>query len=466
MLLLLPVSLHMCGCGRPPQGVYTPAEPAASGAEVTQVRAGAQGANLIVIALDAARADHFGVYGYARDTTPHLDRFLAESIIFEDAHSQAPNTKASVSSLLTSQFPDTHGVVGMYVALPSELSVLPEVLRAQGFRTVCFSANPFLSSSFAFGRGFDEFHEVFRDVHLDVNQLGRVPAELVAARASDWFREHQDERFFAYLHFLEPHDPYEPPEPFLSRYVSEGESEADRLMAHYDGNLAYADSVVGSLLAEIEELGLMERSVIVFLADHGEAFGEHGYFGHTGSVYTETTRVPLAFRLPPASGIEAGRLSMMVSVVDVMPTALDVLGLPFPPTMQGRSLLALLARLPAEQPTYAVSRSRGCDETGGVERPEEVTYALTTSQYTLLLGGLGKRVEVYDRVRDPGQRNNIARLEEDVTRQLLRQFEAWGHTQRVRPVVLPGGEVLVAQEQMVTPEARTQEHLKALGYLK
>ncbi len=458
------LSALACGCSRGGRGSFEPAERAASSPAVERLRAGAADANLIIIVLDAARADHLGIYGYGRDTTPNVDEFFGDSIVFEEAYCQAPNTKASVTSLFTSQFPDTHGVIGMLVALPSEVPVLAETLETSGFRTVCFSANPFVSSEFGFERGFDEFYEIFREVGLRANELGQVPAELLGKAAAAWFQEHGEERFFAYLHFLEPHQPYAPPEPFRSKY--RGRRGRERLMAFYDGNLAYGDSVVGEVLSELERLGLLEKSLVVFLSDHGEVFGEHGWFNHAYTVYQGAIRVPLAVRLPAACGAEPQRRSEIISITDLMPTLLDLLGAGLPATMQGRSWLGLLAGESEAEPRYAVSRSRGTDESGGLQRPEEVTYALTAPRYTLILGNRGKRVELYDRESDPGQRRNIASQRRQLAEDLHQDFEEWARGQRGRPVVLRGGRVFASEERVVEMGERTRERLKALGYLK
>jgi len=458
-----------CGCSggkreTSPPSTSRPTKRAASPAAMEKIRAGAEETNLIVIVLDAARADHCGAYGYQRDTTPNIDALFAESIVFEQAYTQAPNTKASIASLFTSQSPTTHGVIGMTVALPPSTPTLPQVLSENGFRTVCLSANPFLSSEFGFERGFDEFQDVFREVNLPANELGSVPAELLGKAATSWFQEHAEERFFVYLHFLEPHDPYTPPEPFASRY--RGDTRLTKMMAAYDGNLAYVDSVVGEVLSALERLGLVDKSVIVLMSDHGEAFGEHGRLLHSDTIYEETAHIPLAIYLREACGVAPGQRSGIISTIDLMPTLLDMFGIEPPPTMQGRSELGLLASEGSGQRLYAVARSRGRDETGGLKRPEEVIYALIAERYTLMLGNKGKRVELYDRERDPGQKDNIADESEKLVAEFMRSFEEWAETQPTRPVVLPGGEVRAAQSPEVEMSDRTRDHLEALGYLK
>lgn len=456
--------LFAAGCGRREEGPSTPPRQIESRATADQMRAGAERANLIIILIDAARPDHFGSFGYARDATPCADRLFADSVVFEQAYAQVPNTKASVSSLFTSQFPDTHGVIGMHVAVPSDVPTLAELLKKRGFHTAAFSANPFLSSEFGFARGFDEFHEVFREVGLTPNRLGCVPADLMLDKAVPWFREHAKERFFAYLHFLEPHKPYAPPPEFARRYKAA--SEVERVTALYDGNLAYVDDAVGRLLTEIEEMGLFENSVLVFMADHGEALGEHGHFGHVECVYQPTIQIPLSFRFPGPCGPPAGRRSEIISITDLMPTFLDLFGMAIPDTVQGSSRLAAIGGEEQPEDRYTVSRSRGTDTTGGLRNPREVIYAVTAPRYTLILGDLGNRIELYDRQADPAQEHNIAEERADLVAELQGRFETWAATQRGRPVVLPGGKVFVSRAPRVEMSEDTRRQLEALGYVE
>ena len=450
-----------CGCGRKAVEPPPPPPPASSPA-AQQLRAGVEGANLIIIVIDAARADHFSSFGYEMETTPRLDAFFADNILFTEARAEASNTKASISSLFTSQFPDTHGAVGVGMPLSDQGATLAEVMKNEGYATVAFSANPFLAECFGFDRGFDEFDEVFRQVDLEPNEGGGVPADLMLETAIPWLRSHVEQPFFVYLHFFEPHAPYDPPAPFRFQFMR----PPDWMMGLYDGNLAYVDDRVGQLLDEIDSLGLMDNSIIVFMADHGEAFGEHGHLGHTTTVYEEMIYVPLAFHLPAACEATPQRRGEGIGLTDVMPTLLDLYGIEPPAGMQGRSRLRLLAGEEESEPYFTVSRTRGLDTTGGVEQPEQVSYAIAGPQYTLILAEEGRRVELYDRAADAGQQTNIAADHPDIVDGLRQQFEAWAETQRGRPVVLPGGRVVPSGEPLMTVDDQIQRQLRALGYTK
>lgn len=463
----LTLGLH-CGCGDGGPAARESAPPGPSSSAVERLREGARSANVIIILLDAARADHFGFLGYQRDTTPNADALFAESIVFDHAYCQVPDTKASVTSLLTAQYPSTHRVWGMVKSLPPDTTTLGEALQRGGLRTACFSANPHLSPEFGLDRGFDDFQEIFLQARLSETATGgAVPAELVAGAAAEWFARRKEERFFAYLHFLEPHKPYAAPEPFLTKYRSEAEeTSAEDQVALYDGTLSYVDHVVGQLLAELRRLGLLDTSIVILMADHGEAFGEHGEFGHVTTAYEEAIHIPLAIRLPSACGAQPAVRSEIISVTDLMPTILDLLGIPIPASAQGASRIRLLAGETEPQPAIAISRSRGRDPTGGLRQPEQVIYAVTAPRYTLLIGDQGRRLELYDRDSDPGQKNNLIEKSPEVAADLHRRFEQWAEGQATRPVVLGGEEADAPDAPTAELSERTREHLKALGYLK
>ncbi len=467
-LLLAVAALAGCSGGprsprfsRPSECV-TPETPA-----VRRLRTGAADANLVIIVADAARADHFGAFGYERRTTPQLDKLFGEGTLFTEAYAPAADTKASVASLFTAQFPDTHGVIGRSTGLdPNGGATLAECMRAAGCITAGFSANPYLSASFGFGRGFDAFHEVFRKADIRPMGVGRVDGALVLKAAIDWLRAHQEERFFAYLHFLEPHAPYTPPPGFRDRVDDHDTPSDSDEMLDYDANLAYVDDLAGRLLEEMDRLGLLDRSVIVFLSDHGEAFGEHGVYRHERTVYREMVHVPVAFRLPTRCRAPRQVRAEMFSLTDVLPTLLDLFQVAPPDTMQGRSRLRLLAGEGEAEPGFAVSRARGDDYTGGVERQEQVSYSLRGPEYTLLLGAGGQQVELYHRGTDPAEHRNAAKREPQVVNRLHRQFRSWATTQRARPPVLRGGTVFVSATKRVVVDEKTRQRLRALGYVQ
>src|SRR5438876_873285 len=292
--------------------------------------------NVVLITLDTTRADRMGFLGSKRGLTPNLDALARQSVVFTRAYSQVPLTTSSHATILTGTYPQFHKVAGPDVALAKDLPYLPAIMRERGYATAAFVGSVILDprgGGHGFDRGFGTYDAGFRirrpgeDRYKTVERRG----DEVVAHATAWLNEHRGKPFFIWIHLFDPHAPYEPPEPFKSRYASE----------LYDGEIAYTDSVVGKFLDELRTRGLYDDAMIVALADHGEALGEHGERGHGIFLYDPTIHVPLLIKLPRGrSGGE--RIEARAGLVDVMPTILEVLGFPVPRAVQGKSLLAIL----------------------------------------------------------------------------------------------------------------------------
>ncbi len=354
-----------------------PTESAAPAAALDALRAGLRDTHVILVILDAARARSFSCYGSARRTTPEICRLASEGVLFEQAYTPAVFTLSAMASLWTSLPPLAHHAGAAYDdALPTGPPTLAELLRAGGVHSAGLIANSMAGPAFGLDRGFAEFDEV----HL---RLG-PRASAVVGVAADWLRARraQPGRFFLYVHVREPHFPYDPPAPFATLFgpdeplgafersdprwygeVNDGVRRATPAqLAHlqrlYDSNLAYADSQVGVLRRALEETGLLERSVLIVAADHGEALHEHGFIGHNQQVFEPSTHVPLIVRFPGGRGPAGKRLRGLVDLLDIAPTVADVFGLRAEAGargFRGRSLLELLAGAPGKRATYAVS---------------------------------------------------------------------------------------------------------------
>jgi len=378
-------------------------------ARAEPLRRSLQGAPLVLIVLDAARARQLGAYGYARPTTPHLDALAARGVLFEHAHTSAVFTLAAMSSLWTSLPPSVHHAGVPYDApLPSEHLTLAELLAAAGYRTAAFVGNTRAGAAYGMGRGFGEYREAV------AQGSGAGTARLVeAARA--WLREHRADRLFLYLHLREPHFPYDPPPPFSAlfgpdgplpaearrdpqwyRAVNQGRpitpAETQDLVRTYDRNLAYADAMVGELLAELEANGLTERALVAVTADHGEALYEHGFISHNEQVFEESTHVPLVLRLPAAAGLRGLRVKGLVDTTDVPATLADAAGLRARARgFRGRSLLPVMKGAPGRP--AVVSRSAG----------EESRYAVRMPRHKCVVDTRSGREQLFDLHADPGE---------------------------------------------------------------
>jgi choline-sulfatase len=345
--------------------------------------------NLLIITLDTTRADHLGVYGADDVQTPNIDRLAREGVLFEQASSVAPLTLPAHCSLFTGLFPPRHGVRdnGGYALQPAQVT-LAEMLQARGFRTGAFVASYVLDARSGLNKGFDRYVGV---PHPSQNSGGRAlrrPANEVADLALAWLREVDSRRFFGWLHFYDAHAPYDPPEPFRSRYRDP-----------YAGAISFVDSQIGRVLAFLEERHLLDKTVIAIIGDHGEGLGEHGERTHKLFVYESVLHVPFIVRAP-SDRMPARRVDAVTRSVDLMPTMLDLVGVSAPPGTDGTSLVPLM--------TGAVTDL-------SLDAYAEATYPLLHfgwSDLRAVRAGNFKlieapRPELYDLAADPHERRNL-----------------------------------------------------------
>lgn len=304
-----------------------------------------QGFNLILINIDALRADHLGCYGYSRETSPFIDRLASEGVLFEEALSNSSFTRESVSALMSGRLPTSGRSIGWEASPALAEPTLAEMLREAGYRTGFFS-NSLMLTSRLFTRGFEVFE------HLpDSWGISRAGPEL-SARASEFISAHAEEPFLLYLHYLDPHGPYHPPkENYLEfrqpvfpnpvplyghvrrnhqRLVEKGFGPGDPrfedMVTRYDAEILHSDHSLEMLFSTLKKLGLQGRTLVVVTADHGEEFHEHGFVEHSWTLYRESLHVPLIFWAPRALG--PTRVSYRVSTVDLLPTLLTLLEVP------------------------------------------------------------------------------------------------------------------------------------------
>jgi len=289
-------------------------------------------APVFIISVDTLRADHLPAYGYAGVETPHLDAFRKDAVLFSEAWSPVPLTLPSHTTLLTGRQPAEHGVrdnVG-YRRRPA-VETLAQTLRNAGYATGGAVSSIVLAGESGMGDGFDLY-----DDQIEANapnlSLGRVQRDggATATRLSTWLSTQAGRPVFGFLHLYEPHTPYEPPEPFRSRYPG----------SPYDGEIAAADAVVGDFLSFLKAKGLYDPALILVLSDHGEGLGDHGEDEHGVTLYREALHVPLLVKLP-ASRHAGAAVTEPVGLVDVVATVAEVTGVASP-AGSGRSLTSSL----------------------------------------------------------------------------------------------------------------------------
>lgn len=401
--------------------------------------------HVVLITLDTLRADRLSSFGSQVDT-PHLDRLAADGVLFTNASSTVPFTLPAHSSIMTGTYPPHHGVrenVGYF--LGDDNRTLAEMLGEAGWQTAGFVSAFVLDSRWGIARGFEHYFDDFDLSAFEEANLGSVqrPGPETIAAALAWLdgRDPSEQRpVFLWLHLFDPHDPYTPPEPFRSRYPGRP----------YEAEVAYTDALVGGFVGELEERGMLERSLVVLTADHGEGLGDHGETFHGYFVYDSTIHVPLILRLP-GRAFAGRRLGDAVSHVDIAPTILELAGRELPTSLQGRSLLGLLD---------AEGRGDGAAETA--------VYA--ESFYPLLHYGWAplrslrtashKYIEapdpeLFELASDPGERTNRFADQSRVGRQLARDLRAMAER------LEEGASATTAPDI----DEETLSQLRALGYL-
>ena len=377
--------------------------------------------NIILITLDTIRADRMGFLGSTLGLTPSLDALAKQSIVFTHAYSQVPLTTASHATILTGTYPQFHQVNDFGVPLADDVPYAPALLKARGYHTAAFIGSlvldPTARSAPGFDRGFDTFDGGFhrrRPGESRYQAIERRGGE-VAAHALTWIAQHPRGPFFVWVHLYDAHDPYEPPEPYKTRYAT----------APYDGEIAYVDSVVGKFLAQLRTHALFDNSLIAVMADHGEALGEHGEATHGIFLYDETIHVPLLFKLP-ASRLAGKRVDARAELVDALPTMLQGAGVPIPAQVQGQSLLALAS--PAGKAEGAARKAVSADRPAYAESDYphrtfgwSTLRSIRTGKYLYIEA---PRAELYDQAADPKAEHNLAASSAAVSSTLDGQLEA------------------------------------------
>src|SRR5262245_15903608 len=413
--------------------------------------------NVLFILLDTLRADHLGVYGYERDTSPNLDRLAATGLRFGHHVSQSSWTKCSMASLWTGLYPVRTRVLRAYDVLSPEARTPAEIFREAGFRTAGLWRNGWIASNFGFSQGFEVYlnprSERRREARVERLENPNITLEGddgdVIDSAIAFLHSHGHERWFLYLHLMDVHQ---------YAYSEDTALFGTDYQDSYDNAIRWVDSLLGHLFAFLEERGLRDRTLIVFAADHGEAFGEHDGEGHARNVYGEVTQTPVIlsfpFRLEP--GIVVGARS---ENVDLWPTVLELLGLPPLPDPDGRSLVpqivaAARGEAPAEEDGVAFAQID--QRWGQIHAKPRPMVAVNQGRWRLMFrSGQPKRTELYDKQEDPRERRSVAAEQPEVTEQLKEL--AVGYLKSPPP---PWG----ADAPVIEVDELELNQLRALGY--
>jgi len=422
---------------------------------------------IILISLDTLRADHLGVYGYSRDTSPRIDEFARRAFVFERALASAPNTPPSQMSMMTSRYPGQHGFTGDGDTMAPSLETLAERLRKAGLQTAGFVDGGYLSSEFGFDRGF----EIYDD------EGGGL--EEILPRALAWLDANGDDPFFLFLHSYDIHAPYLSPPPyggmfhdepytgdliptaermdeiFFAQQTVEPE-DMQHLVDSYDEGIRYGDAQIGRLLDHLRSSGRLEDTLVVLTSDHGEEFGEHGSVLHWQLFFQPNLRVPLIIR--PPRGIDGPfRVDDQAELIDVLPTLLALVGAEPLAEAQGRSLVEV------------ASYGDWLDATDSRDDYERAAFAwwpnpemvpmrsIVLDGHQLLFNSrsiLG--TQLFDLEADPMSRENIVKEKPLLVARMYRLgIRAMQENQPVEGATGNGGETL---------DPKIRDQLRALGY--
>jgi len=462
-------------------------------------RGGESRPNVLLITIDTLRADRLGCYGYAPASTPYLDRLAREGALFENAFCDVTWTTPSLASTMTGTYAVTHGVKSTYQRLPESAVTLAELFRDSGYGTAAVVGSFPASSIFGLAQGFRDFNEDFNSPVVRGGKFEgvRVPLEFherveeqrlflakkaegdayrpdadVTRAALQWIERHHGQPFFLWVHYFGPHEKRDQGDDYFVA-VNKG-------LAAYDHDVTEADRAVGQLMERLRSMGLLDRTVVVVHADHGQSLNEHHYFGHGRFLYDEVLRVPLIVRYPPR--VPPGRrVRAFTRNIDIFPTILDLAGLPRFPGAEGRSLVRLLSGDSGPDPdaetyceTYLPATDLFADkveENGSARKVGFRRLGIRTPQWLYVLNDPWPLLdlenqppvnetdrqrftteELYDMGSDPHQLRNVASENPEVVRRMRSRVQSF--QTRGQPV----------EHRELDPASR--ERLRSLGYLE
>jgi len=479
--------------------------------------------HIILYVLDALRADHLSCYGYKRETSPHIDALGREGVVFENCFTSTTWTRPVAASMLTGTYPGVHLTRSRQDMFSTNLTRLPETLKADGFKTAGFSTMGNIASEIGFDRGFDRYHDLFRNPailakrrRLDAAEEGLMHApdqDIALPRAEDvhdylfsWLDENQDADTFSFIWSIETHVPYTAPREFRRfsgpepSFPNEGDrtdiraagaADRQRLMNLYDDVIYYNDHCIGQIVGHLKTLGIYDEVCFIIVSDHGDAFFEHGTYAHGHTPYEELIHVPMIMKLPGRQ--YAGlRVAGLVEVIDIFPTLTALAG-QAPGTagiyVQGQNLLPLMNGTKTQVRDYVFSDTRSLEIHNRylsvrserwkyvyIERPRRdrrtfakaVQHALARRIITTILRNprhfmrtyfAGSNRYLFDLKSDPKEQNNLATQRPDLVDWFQGVLEEWA--QHNEQLAKEVGSLPYSYEESET----IREHLEKLGYL-
>ena len=465
--LAVALAATLVGCREPGPG---PAKPAPSARP-----AAGNGLNVLLITIDTLRADHMGVYGYRRATSPRMDALARRGVVFDEAYTYWPKTRGSFVGILTGRLAAQTGYGKSHPLLLEWNPTLASVLSDAGYETAATVDNPNVASSLGYAKGFRRYRETWEEAAL-ASEMDRTRA-ITADGVRYLAQARPGKPFLLWLHYVNPHAPYEPPAPWDTAFLDADASRGKVLapvdgfhggvprqwakpgrtlgwyVAQYDGEIAAVDAEVGKLLDALDASAVRDRTLVVLTSDHGESLGEHGYyFDHGENLFDPSVRIPLVVAGP---GVKAGsRTDVLATTLDLVPTVLDAVKVSYPPDLAGESLLpATRGERRPDRPRLRGQNDRNL--LGAWDRRFKVVATPSDE---------GARYALYDRERDPGETTDASRASPEKMREERRELELF--RERIDAVMVRTRRLLEGQsgEERLSPEAC--EKLKAMGYVQ
>jgi len=480
---------------------------------------------IILYVLDALRADHLSCYGYSRETSPNIDALAKESVLFEQAFSPSTWTRPVAASLLTGVYPPVHKVQARRDVFSTSWPRLPELLQTHGYQTVGLSAMGNISAMMGFEKGFNQYFDLYKEPSLvdkrpattgrDEELLAEMDIEVALPLAEDlnnfflpWLQKNGSSDCFAFIWSIDTHIPYNPPDGF-SKFVDSDyqgpidgsreslplvkkEDDLQHLINLYDSEIYYNDCCLGKLIKKIKELGIYDDTLLIITGDHGDAFNEHERLTHGHAPYDELIHVPLIMKFPQ-SQYRDKRLKAMVSLLDIMPTILDLVGINHENLLlQGKSLFSLIEETVESVHDYLFSETRTWDmqkcfygiRTQNLKYINILSPSRSLSHFRSLWQYIRKvrtfakilchpvyylkryrnsaNEMLFDLQRDPDEMENLINQSPEHIATFKKQLDKW----------IQSCEALVEQQktslssETIDFDSKTEQHLRELGYIE
>jgi len=426
-----------------------------------------KGWNVILISIDTLRADHLGSYGYGSDTSPNIDRFAEENIIFRNSYSASAWTFPSHMAMFTARYPTKNSEV-IYPKIKEfdrSYRTIAQSLQDAGYETAAFTGGGFVAKSLGFGRGFGVYESYGRNFEDNEKHV------------FDWITQHDpDQKFFLFIHGFDTHRPYDPPEYLKHRFMKEfppecegvtfkniepqkfkcirAEGGIEYMKSQYDAEIFFADSIIGEIFAKLKEHHLYDDSIIIITSDHGDELWDHGRGDHINTLYQELIHVPLIMKVP---GLVHQEISVPVSNIQLHPTILNLLGIKDQNDFQATSLVPLFLAPQSEQSIYAVT---GRSDRHTKKKGDFFVLGVISNHYKYIerhVKNRGFQQELYNLLEDPHEKKNLA--DSPMEPVLKKKLDDW------EKAVDLGLSLDHMDREKAEVSDETRQQLKSLGYL-